>query len=91
MALFKKRRPDDPIASLEARLTAEHAKRDNIAERLRVAEVGAAERRAAAEALAAGGSDQELDGIEAQIRAFEDRARTLSSGGVHGRFRYRRT
>jgi hypothetical protein len=80
MALFKKRRPDDPIASLEARLTAEHAKRDNIAERLRVAEVGAAERRAAAEALAAaGGSDQELDGIEAQIRVFEDRARTLSS------------
>jgi hypothetical protein len=80
MALFKKRRPDDPIASLEARLTAERAKRDNIAERLRAAEVGAAERRAAAEALAAaGGSDRELDGIEAQIRAFEDRARTLSS------------
>ena len=87
MALFTKRRPDDPIASLEARLTAERAKRDNIAERLRVAEVGAAERRAAAEALAAaGGSDRELDGIDLRGSRTDPVV-----GGVHGRFRYRRT
>jgi hypothetical protein len=73
----------DPIASLESQLTEARAKHRNIDERLRVAQGGAVERRATAETLAAaGGSDEELNGVETQLRAFEDRGRSFALSTV---------
>jgi hypothetical protein len=76
MAFFK--RELGPVERFEAALRLKQAERDKLAGRLALAESAFAEKRAAAEKLAvAGASTAKLEKAEAQMRADEDRARTL--------------
>ena len=76
MAFFK--RELGPVERFEAALKLKQAERDKLAGRLALAESAFAEKRAAAEKLAvAGASTAKLEKAEAQMRADEDRARTL--------------
>jgi hypothetical protein len=76
MAFFK--RELGPVERFEAALKLKQAEREKLAARLALAESAFAEKRAAAERLAvAGASTAKLDKAEAQMRADEDRARTL--------------
>jgi hypothetical protein len=76
MAFFK--RELGPVERFEAALKLKQAEREKLAGRLAIAESALAEKRAAAEKLAvAGASNAKLEKAEAQMRADEDRARTL--------------
>jgi hypothetical protein len=76
MAFFK--RELGPVERFEAALKLKQAEREKLAARLALAESAFAEKRAAAERLAvAGASTAKLDKAEAQMRADEDRTRTL--------------
>jgi hypothetical protein len=76
MAFFK--RELGPVERFEAALKQKQAEREKLAARLAHAESALADKRAAAEKLAvAGASNARLEKAEAQMRADEDRARTL--------------
>lgn len=76
MAFFK--RELGPVERFEAALKLKQVERDRLAGRLALAESALAEKRAAAEKLAvAGASNAKLARAEAQMRADDDRARTL--------------
>jgi hypothetical protein len=76
MAFFK--RELGPVERFEAALKLKQVERDRLAGRLAQAESALAEKRAAAEKLAvAGASNAKLARAEAQMRADDDRARTL--------------
>jgi hypothetical protein len=76
MAFFK--RELGPVERFEAALKQKQAEREKLAGRLAHAESALADKRAAAEKLAvAGASNARLEKAEAQMRADEDRARTL--------------
>lgn len=76
MAFFK--RELGPVERFEAALKLKQAERDKLIARLALAESAFAEKRTAAEKLAvAGASNAKLEKAEAQMRADEDRARTL--------------
>ncbi|MBV8927161.1 MAG: hypothetical protein JOZ74_17495 [Bradyrhizobium sp.] len=76
MAFFK--RELGPVERFEAALKLKQAERERLAGRLAVAESALADKRAAAEKLAvAGASNAKLEKAEAQMRADEDRTRTL--------------
>lgn len=78
MALFVNRRERAPIKRLEAVLRDKRSQRENIAERLSVTETLIAEKRAAVQHLAiSGAGDGELDQAERDVRASEDRGKTL--------------
>ncbi len=70
----------DPVERLESGLGDKQAAREKLADRLSAAEVALAEKRAAAERLAiAGATNAELDRAEADMRAADDRVKTLRS------------
>src|SRR5260370_4345283 len=76
MAFFK--REVGPVERFESALTDKQAARQKLADRLGIAETELAEKRVAAERLAvAGATNAQLDRAEANMRAVEDRARTL--------------
>jgi hypothetical protein len=76
MAFFK--RELGPVERFEAALKLKQSERDRLAARLALAETAFAEKRTIAEKLAvAGASNARLERAEAQMRADEDRARTL--------------
>jgi hypothetical protein len=76
MAFFK--RELGPVERFEAALKLKQGERDRLAARLALAESAFAEKRTIAEKLAvAGASTAKLEKAEAQMRADEDRARTL--------------
>jgi hypothetical protein len=76
MAFFK--RELSPVERFEATLKQKVAEREKLAERLAAAEAALTEKRAAAEKLAvAGASTARLEKAEAQMRADEERGRTL--------------
>jgi hypothetical protein len=78
MAFFK--RELSPVERFEAALKDRLAARQKLAERFRVAEAELAEKRTAAERLAvAGAANARLDRAEANMRAVEGRAKTLSA------------
>src|SRR5262245_39315101 len=77
MAFFSKRTLS-PRERFESALREKQAARENLAERLNAAEAALRERRDAAERLAiAGATDAQLDRAETEMRAAEDRAKTL--------------
>lgn len=77
MAFFS-RRAISPVERFERALKDRQAARENLAERLNAAEAALAERCDAAERLAiAGAADAQLDRAETNMRAAEDRAKTL--------------
>ena len=77
MAFFSKRTLS-PREHFESALREKQAARENLAERLNAAEATLGERRDAAERLAiAGATDAQLDRAETEMRAAEDRAKTL--------------
>jgi hypothetical protein len=77
MAFFSKR-AISPVERFESALKDKQAVRENLAERLNAAEATLGERRDAAERLAiAGAVDAQLDRAETNLRAAEDRAKTL--------------
>src|SRR5712675_1148132 len=76
MAFFK--REVGPVERFESALKDKQAARQKLADRLGIAETELAEKRVAAERLAvAGATNAQLDRAEANMRAVEDRARTL--------------
>ena len=76
MAFFK--RELSPVERFESALKDKQAARQKLADRLRTAETVLGEKRAAAERLAvAGAANAQLDRAEANLRAVEDRAKTL--------------
>src|SRR5712672_3535122 len=76
MAFFK--REVGPVERFESALKDKQAARQKLADRLGIAETVLAEKRVAAERLAvAGATNAQLDRAEANMRAVEDRARTL--------------
>jgi hypothetical protein len=81
MGLFK--RELSPVERFESALGEKQAARRKLADRLSIAEVALAEKRAAAERLAvAGAANAKLDRAEAKMRAVEDSARTLRAALV---------
>ena len=77
MAFFSKR-AISPVERFESALKDKQAARENLAERLNAAEATLGERRDAAERLAiASAADAQLDRAETDMRAAEDRAKTL--------------
>ena len=77
MAFFSKRKLS-PIESFESALKDKHVAREKLTDRLRAAETALGEIRAAATRLAmAGAADAQLDWAEADMRAAEDRTKTL--------------
>jgi hypothetical protein len=77
MAFFSKRTLS-PRERFESVLREKQAARENLAERLNAAEATLRERHDAAERLAiAGATDAQLDRAETEMRAAEDRAKTL--------------
>jgi hypothetical protein len=77
MAFFSKR-AISPVERFERALKDKQAARENLAERLNAAEATLGERCDAAERLAiAGAADAQLDRAETNMRAAEDRAKTL--------------
>ena len=77
MAFFSKRILS-PRERFESELKEKQAARENLAERLNAAEATFGEKRDAAERLAiAGATDTQLDRAETEMRAAEDRAKTL--------------
>src|SRR6266404_5493300 len=76
MAFFK--REVGPVERFESALKDKQAARQKLADRLGIAETVLAEKRVAAERLAvAGATNAQLDRAEANMRAVEDRAKTL--------------
>ncbi len=76
MAFFK--RELSPVERFESALKDKQAARQKLADRLSIAETVLGEKRAAAERLAvAGAANAQLDRAEANLRAVEDRAKTL--------------
>src|ERR1700730_17012535 len=76
MAFFK--RELGPVERFESALKDKQAARHKLADRLGIAEMALGEKRVAAERLAvAGGTNAQLDRAEANMRAVEDRAKTL--------------
>src|SRR5258706_4081962 len=76
MAFFK--REVGPVERFESALKDKQAARQKLADRLGIAETELAEKRVAAERLAvAGATNAQLDRAEANMRAVEDRGRTL--------------
>src|SRR5260370_1968588 len=76
MAFFK--RELSPVARFESALKDRQAARQKLADRLSIAETVLGEKRVAAERLAvAGATNAQLDRVEANMRAVEDRAKTL--------------
>jgi hypothetical protein len=81
MAFFK--RELSPIERFERALKDRQAARQKLADRLSIAETLLGEKRLAAERLAvAGASNAQLDRAEANMRAVEDRAKTLRAALV---------
>lgn len=79
MAFFSKRTLS-PRERFESELKEKQAARENLAERLNAAEAMLGEKRDAAERLAiAGATDTQLDRAETEMRAAEDRAKTLQA------------
>jgi len=79
MAFFRKRALS-PVERFESALKEKQAARESLAERLKAAEATLGERRDAAERLAiASAADAELDRAETDMRAAEDRAKTLKA------------
>lgn len=77
MAFFSKRKLS-PIESFESALRDKHVAREKLSDRLRAAEMALGEIRAAATRLAmAAAADAQLDWAEADMRAAEDRTKTL--------------
>src|SRR5262245_64033241 len=77
MGFFSKRTLS-PRERFESELKEKQAARENLAERLNAAEATFGEKRDAAERLAiAGATDTQLDRAETEMRAAEDRAKTL--------------
>ena len=77
MAFFSKR-AISPVERFESALKDKQTARKNLAERLNAAEATLRERCDAAERLAiAGAADAQLDRAETNMRAAEDRAKTL--------------
>jgi uncharacterized protein YigA (DUF484 family) len=77
MAFFSKR-AISPVERFEKALKHKQAVRENLAERLNTAEATFGEKRDAAERLAiVGAADAQLDRAETNMRAAEDRAKTL--------------
>jgi hypothetical protein len=76
MAFFK--RELSPVERFESALKDKQAERQKLADRLSIAEAVLGEKRAAAGRLAvAGAADAKLDRAEANMRAVDDRAKTL--------------
>ena len=76
MAFFK--RELSPVERFESTLRTKQAARQKLADRLSLAEAVVAEKRAAAERLAvAGATDAKLGRAETELRAVEERAKTL--------------
>jgi hypothetical protein len=76
MAFFK--RELSPVERFESALKDKQAARQKLADRLSIAETVLGEKRVAAERLAvAGATNAKLDRAEADMRAVEDRAKTL--------------
>src|SRR6266404_1643983 len=81
MAFFK--RELSPVERFESALKDKQAARQKLADRLSIAEKVLAEKRAAAERLAvAGAANAQLDRADANMRAVEDRAKTLRAALV---------
>ncbi len=81
MAFFK--RELSPVERFESALKDKQAARQKLADRLSIAEKVLAEKRAAAERLAvAGAANAQLDRADADMRAVEDRAKTLRAALV---------
>jgi hypothetical protein len=81
MAFFK--RELSPVERFESALKDKQAARQKLAERLSIAETSLEEKRVAAERLAvAGATNAQLDRAEANMRAVEDRAKTLRAALV---------
>ena len=81
MAFFK--RELGPVERFESVLKDKQAARQKLADRLTIAETVLGEKRAAAERLAvAGATNAQLDRAEANMRAVEDRAKTLRAALV---------
>jgi hypothetical protein len=81
MAFFK--RELSPVERFESALKDKQAARQKLADRLRTAETVFGEKRAAAERLAvAGAANAQLDRAEANLRAVEERAKTLRAALV---------
>src|ERR1700738_3321417 len=81
MAFFK--RELSPVERFETALKDKQAARQKLADRLSTAETVFGEKRAAAERLAvAGAANAQLDRAEANMRAVEERARTLRASLV---------
>jgi hypothetical protein len=81
MAFFK--RELSPVERFERALKDKQAARQKLADRLCIAETVLGEKRAAAERLAvAGAADAQLDRADANMRAVEDRAKTLRAALV---------
>lgn len=77
MAFFSKRKLS-PIERFESALKDKHVAREKLTDRLRAAETALGEIRAGATRLAmAGATDAQLDWAEADMRAAEDRTKTL--------------
>ncbi len=76
MAFFK--RELSPVERFESALKEKQAARQKLADRLGIAETVLGEKRAAAERLAvAGAANAQLDRAETNMRAVEERAKTL--------------
>src|SRR4030081_3608499 len=81
MAFFK--RELSPVERFESALKEKQAARQTLADRLSIAETVLGEKRAAAERLAvAGAANAQLDRADANMRAVEDRAKTLRAALV---------
>src|SRR6202163_3662933 len=81
MAFFK--RELGPVERFESALKDKQAARQKLADRLSIAESALGEKRGAAERLAvAGATNAQLDRAEANMRAVEDRAKTLRAALV---------
>ena len=79
MAFFRMRALS-PVERFESALREKQAARESLAERLKAAEAALGERRDAAERLAiASAADAELDRAEKNMRAADDRAKTLKA------------
>jgi hypothetical protein len=83
MAFFSKRELS-PVERFESALKDKQVARVSLADRLTAAEATLAERRDAAEQLAmTGAADAQLDRAEVDMRAAEDRAKTLRAALTH--------